>query len=193
MILQTVVQLISANTIFHLRRICPDTTIEVLIPDFSGSRSSLETLLSAKPDILGHNMETVSKLYPKVRPQADFNRSMSLLKTVKIIDPDMIVKSGIMVGLGETFDEVLEVMNLLKTAGVDILTIGQYLCPGALNLPVERYYHPDEFKALKKAGLDLGFSWVESGPLVRSSYKAWQQSRALCGRKVDDGYAADRV
>ncbi|RJP95617.1 MAG: lipoyl synthase [Desulfobacteraceae bacterium] len=170
--------------ITHLiRKKCMDTTIEVLVPDFGGSRNSLKTVLGAHPDILGHNMETVCRLYPKVRPGADFNRSLSLLKSVKAILPDMITKSGIMVGLGETTDEIFEILHLLKAADVDILTIGQYLRPGPGQLPVERYYHPDEFLRLKETAINFGFPWVESGPLVRSSYGAKQQASVLCGRK----------
>ena len=172
-----------AAAIRHIQKICMDTTIELLIPDFAGSRDSLETVLAGQPDILGHNMETVFRLYPKVRPGADFNRSLLLLKSIKTIRPDMIVKSGIMVGLGETSDELFEIIHLLKAAGVDILTIGQYLRPGPGQLPVERYYHPDEFLKLKKSAMGLGFSWVESGPLVRSSYRADRQASVLCGRK----------
>ncbi|MDO9264057.1 MAG: lipoyl synthase [Desulfosalsimonadaceae bacterium] len=172
-----------AAAIRHIRKLCMDTTIELLIPDFVGSRDSLETVLAAQPDILGHNMETVFRLYPKVRPGAGFNRSLSLLETVKAVRPDMIIKSGIMVGLGETTDEILETITSLKSAGVDILTIGQYLRPGPSQLPVERYYHPDEFAKLKESAMNLGFSWVESGPLVRSSYGSKQQASALCGRK----------
>ncbi|MFZ2634500.1 MAG: lipoyl synthase [Desulfosalsimonadaceae bacterium] len=172
-----------AAVIRHIRKLCMDTTIELLIPDFAGSRQSLETVLAAQPDILGHNMETVFRLYPAVRPGADFNRSLSLLETVKAIRPGMIIKSGIMVGLGETTDEILEITTSLKAAGVDIVTIGQYLRPGPRQLPVERYYHPDEFAAFKEAAMNLGFSWVESGPLVRSSYGSKQQASVLCGRK----------
>lgn len=180
-----------ASTIYQIRKTCADTTIEVLIPDFTGSRKSIETVMAACPDILGHNMETVSRLYPKVRPGADFIRSLTLLKTVKLIAPEMITKSGIMVGLGETFDEIFETMDMIQAAGVDILTIGQYLRPRAGNAPVEHYYHPDEFTMFKDAAMNLGFLWVESGPLVRSSYRAGQQARALCRRKGCNGYAAD--
>lgn len=168
------------DTIHRIRATSPDTTIEVLIPDFLGSRSSLEKVVAARPDILSHNMETVPRLYGKVRPGAQFKRSIALLKTTKSLAPGLITKSGLMVGLGETADEIIDVFGRLRKAGVDILTIGQYLRPGPENLPVARYYHPDEFVQLGKAAYGLGFSWVESGPLVRSSYRSEQQARALC-------------
>ena len=171
-----------ADTLFHIRRTCPATTVEVLIPDFAGSRRSLETVVAAGPDILGHNMETVPRLYVTARPGATFERSLAVLKTAKEIAPAMITKSGIMVGLGETTGEVTDVIGRIRDAGVDILTIGQYLRPGPQHLPVVRYYHPDEFTHLKRKAIDLGFSWVESAPLVRSSYRAEQQARVLCRR-----------
>ena len=168
-----------------IRNRCPGTSIEVLIPDFQGSRKSLARVVDAGPDILGHNMETVARLYPTVRPEAGFSRSLNLLKSVKEINPSMITKSGVMAGLGESRDEMLSVFALLRTAGADILTIGQYLRPGPGRLPVARYYHPDEFIALKSAALEMGFAWVESGPLVRSSFEAEKQARFFMHRKKD--------
>jgi len=182
-----------AETIRHIRSKCADITIEVLVPDFSGRGDSIKTVVEASPDIFGHNIETIPGLYPKIRPEADFNRSLEVIKIAKSISPNLIIKSGIMVGLGETEIELIEVIKILKTAGVDILTIGQYLQPSRHNAPVKRYYHPDEFSRLKKTAMNLNFLWVESGPFVRSSYKAYEQARVLCKRKDSTGNAADPI
>ena len=178
-----------AALIAALRRKSPETSVEILIPDFQASRSALEQVVRAAPDILGHNVETVPRLYSAVRPQADFRMSVNVLETAKSIQPLIITKSGLMVGLGETHAEVLEVFRCLRKADVDILTIGQYLQPGKKQLPVVRYYHPDEFAALKAEALDMGFGWVESGPLVRSSYQAEKQAEYFKTRKIKDGNA----
>ena len=172
-----------AETISGIREMCPDATVEVLIPDFKGSRAALETVLSARPDILGHNVETVPRLYPLARPGADFGRSLGLLKSAKTLCPDIIVKSGLMLGLGESEAEAAAVMGRMRRAGADILTLGQYLRPGPEQLPVADYYPPETFAALKRRAIDMGFSWVEAGPLVRSSYRAERQARALCRKK----------
>lgn len=172
-----------AETIITIRRISPEITVEVLIPDFQGSRAALDTVMAAGPDILGHNVETVSRIYPRARPKADYQQSLTLLKNAKTIDPEMVTKSGIMVGLGETESELLETIAQIRAAGVDILTLGQYLRPGPAHLPVRRYYPPAEFESLKARAKNMGFSWVEAGPLVRSSYRAERQARALCRRK----------
>jgi lipoic acid synthetase len=165
-----------ARTIKAIRRRSGSTTIEVLIPDFKGMRASLATVLAAEPDILNHNVETVPRLYKRVRPGANYRQSLELLRRAKEISPTVISKTGIMVGLGEKKPEILEVMGeLVGLAGVDILTIGQYLQPTAAHLPVERFYHPDEFRELGRLGTQLGFRHVESGPLVRSSYHAANQ------------------
>jgi lipoic acid synthetase len=165
-----------ARTIKAIRRRSASTTIEVLIPDFKGMRASLATVLAAEPDILNHNVETVPRLYKRVRPGANYRQSLELLGRAKEISPTVISKTGIMVGLGEKKPEILEVMGeLVGLAGVDILTIGQYLQPTAAHLPVERFYHPDEFRELARLGTQLGFRHVESGPLVRSSYHAANQ------------------
>ncbi len=156
-------------------------TIEVLIPDFKGNPQALERVVEAKPEILGHNLETVPRLYPQVRPQAVYRRSLEVIRAAKDMDQDLLGKSGIMVGLGETRDEVFEVMDHLLEVGCDILTMGQYLRPSMTHLPVIRYYTPEEFEALKKEGYAAGFRWVESGPLVRSSYGAESQVKALLG------------
>jgi len=157
----------------------PHVEIEVLIPDFKGDFTALAQVVAAKPSILNHNVETVPRLYPAVRPQAVYERSIGLLANVKKLDLQMKTKSGIMVGLGETMDEVQEVMKDLRSAGCDILTIGQYLAPSKNHHPVVEYVHPDTFQAYKELGLQLGFKHVESSPLVRSSYHAEAAADAL--------------
>jgi lipoic acid synthetase len=164
-----------ARTIEAVRRRSPGTTIEVLIPDFKGSRPALARVLDARPEILNHNVETVPRLYKRVRPGARFDQSVELLERAKEIAPAVIRKTGIMVGLGESRDEIASVMERLGEAGVQIFTIGQYLQPTKNHLPVERFYHPNEFADLKRIGLAVGFRHVESGPLVRSSYHAANQ------------------
>jgi len=161
----------------------PGCTVEVLVPDFGGKRSSVAAVVQATPDIFGHNVETVPRLYPAVRPQARYRRSLSVLAVAKEIDPLVVTKSGFMVGLGENREEVIEVMENLRTVNCDILTIGQYLCPGKEQLPVVPYYEPEEFIAMREVALELGFRWVESGPLVRSSYRAEAQAAALISGK----------
>jgi lipoic acid synthetase len=167
---------IFAATIEAIRRRCPRTTVEVLIPDFKGSRASLETVLGARPDILNHNVETVPRLYKRVRPGASFLQSVELLRRVKEIAPGTMSKTGMMLGLGEETEEVEAAMRLLVSdASVDILTLGQYLQPTAEHLPVARFVHPDEFRRLAASGSQMGFRHVEAGPLVRSSYHASSQ------------------
>ncbi len=167
---------IFAETIRSVRGQNPDTSIEVLIPDFKGSRESLKTVLDANPEILAHNIETVPTLYKKVRPGANYRQSVELLRRSREMAPDTFTKTGIMVGLGETREQIAHVMQeLVVDAGVDIFTIGQYLQPTKEHHPVLRFYHPDEFEALARKGKELGFRHVESGPLVRSSYHAATQ------------------
>jgi len=167
---------IFASTIKAIRSRCPETTIEVLIPDFKGSRESLETVLTAGPDILNHNVETVPRLYKRVRPGANFAQSVELLRRVKKIAPGTVSKTGMMLGLGESMDEVEAVMReLASDAAVDVLTLGQYLQPTPDHLPVVRFVHPDEFRELARRGMEMGFRHVEAGPLVRSSYHAANQ------------------
>lgn len=167
---------IFAATIEAIRRRNPGTSIEVLIPDFKGSRASLETVLAAGPDILNHNVETVPRLYKRVRPGASYRQSLELLRRSKEIAPGIVRKTGIMLGLGEERDEVTAVMNdLVREAQVDILTLGQYLQPTVEHLPVERFVHPDEFRELAREGTAIGLRHVEAGPLVRSSYHAANQ------------------
>lgn len=179
---------IFANTIREIRSRLPDCTIEVLIPDFKGNRAALQEVMEAKPEILNHNTETVPRLYRTVRPQANYQQSLHVLSGAKALDAEAVTKTGIMVGLGETKDEVIEVMRDLRTHEVDILTIGQYLRPSPLHLPVYRYVHPDEFKEYDDLAMELGFRWVESGPLVRSSYRAEAQAHALSVRARKPAY-----
>jgi lipoic acid synthetase len=166
---------IFAATIEAIRRRRPGTTVEVLIPDFKGSRESLETVLAAGPDIVNHNVETVPRLYKRVRPGARYSQSLELLRRAKEISPGITSKSGLMLGLGEETVEVLEVMRDMVGARVDVLTLGQYLQPTREHLPVERFVPPDEFRELALRGRAIGFRHVEAGPLVRSSYHAANQ------------------
>ncbi len=166
---------IYARTIRSIRTYNLTCTIEVLIPDFKGSEEALEIVLEEYPDILNHNLETVPRLYPDVRLQADYELSLSLLEKVNVIHPGCITKSGLILGMGEEYDEIIDVMKDLREVDCDILTIGQYLSPGKEYIPIKRYYHPDEFKRLKYEGEKMGFKHVESGPLVRSSYHAAAQ------------------
>jgi lipoic acid synthetase len=170
---------IFAHTIREIRRRLPNCTVEVLIPDFKGSLAALKEVMDARPEILNHNTETVPRLYRTVRPQANYQQTLKVLANAKILDPGAITKSGIMLGLGETKEEVLAVMRDLREHQLDILTIGQYLRPSPLHLPVYRYVHPGEFQEFHDAGMEMGFRWVESGPLVRSSYHAEGQAQAL--------------
>lgn len=164
------------KTVQMIRSHAPDCRVELLIPDMQGSRQDLATILSAKVDILNHNVETVPRLYRKVRPGAGYIRSLSILRWAKEIDCTVLTKSGIMVGLGETRDEVLKLMDDLHDAGVDIMTIGQYLRPSNRQLPVKSFITPDEFADYQSQGHKRGFKFVESGPLVRSSYHAWKHT-----------------
>jgi len=163
-----------AETIRHIRAMIPSCRIEVLIPDFEGNEAALHVIVKESPEILNHNIETVRRLFPAVRPQGKYDRSITLLERAKRMGAT--TKSGLIIGMGETQDEVREVMRDLRIVGCDILTIGQYLQPTKEHLPVERFYLPDEFLALKTEGLVLGFRHVESGPLVRSSYHAERQT-----------------
>ncbi|MDZ4670993.1 MAG: lipoyl synthase [Phototrophicales bacterium] len=170
---------IFAMVIKRIRQLQPGCSIEVLIPDFKGSESALKIVMDAQPEILNHNVETVPRLFKKVQPQDNYAWTLATLGNAKKMQPLVLAKSGIMVGLGETFDEVVEVMHDLVNVGVDILTIGQYLQPSKKHLPIERYYTPDEFDKLQALGKEMGYKWVESGPLVRSSYRADIQVREL--------------
>ena len=154
-----------------------DTTVELLIPDFKGSERALRIVVEAGPDILNHNLETVRRLYRMARPGGDYQRALELLRRAKTMNSDLVTKSGLMCGLGEEWDELLGAMHDLCRQRVDLLTIGQYLRPSTSHLPVARYYTPAEFDELRDAGLRMGFRHVEAGPLVRSSYHAWEQAR----------------
>lgn len=170
---------IFALVIRRIRQIYPGCSIEVLIPDFKGSLEALQMVMDARPEILNHNVETVARLFKLVQPQDHFEWSRAILSNAKKMDPEVLTKSGIMVGLGETIDEVKDTLRDIRTWGVDIVTIGQYLQPSRRHLPIIRYYTPEEFIELKNFGLGIGFQWVESGPLVRSSYHAADQVLAL--------------
>ncbi len=173
---------IFAETIRKVRELCPGTSVEVLIPDFQGDREALRVVMDAGPDILNHNVETVPRLYRLMRPQAKYERSLELLRRAKGMRPETPTKSGIMVGPGETWDEVLGTMGDIAETGCDILTVGQYLQPSPAHAPVLRYYPPEAFVKLKALGAAMGFRHVESGPLVRSSYHAADQVDRSDGR-----------
>ncbi|MDQ2922986.1 MAG: lipoyl synthase [Candidatus Dormibacteraeota bacterium] len=164
-----------AQTIRAIRRRSPETTIEVLTPDFQGDLESVSTVVDAAPDIFNHNTETVPRLYSRIRPKAVYANSLALLRHVKSRAPHMTTKSGLMVGLGETEDELLEVFRNMRQHNIDVLTVGQYLRPSKKHAEVVRYYRPEEFAHLKQQALEMGFGHVESGPLVRSSYHADEQ------------------
>jgi len=167
-----------AHTIYEIRRRKPGCRVEVLIPDFQGNEEALQIVLAAAPDILNHNTETVPRLYRAVRSGARYERTLRLLERAKQIGPEMVTKSGVMVGLGESVSELIEVFRDLGSRGVDILTVGQYLRPSRDHLPIARFYTPEEFLFLKQEALRYGFRHVESGPLVRSSYHAHEQAEA---------------
>jgi lipoic acid synthetase len=166
---------IFAQTVRSIRDRLPDCSIEVLVPDFQGNESAIETVLAARPDVYNHNTETVPRLYKRARPGGRYARVLELFRFAKRVAPDVPTKSGIILGMGETIEEVIDVMQDLRSVGVDILTLGQYLRPSADHIALDRYYTPDEFRQLREVGLAQGFRHVESGPLVRSSYHAWEQ------------------
>ena len=174
---------IFAETIRRVRVAAPDCRVEVLIPDFQGIESSLRTVLEAGPDVLNHNTETVPRLYRLARPGGRYPRTLELLDRARTIAPGIPTKTGLILGLGEEWDEIVETLGDLRKVGVEILTIGQYLRPTESHLKMVRYYHPDEFAELKRIALDLGFGHVESGPLVRSSYHAHEQADALAAAR----------
>jgi lipoyl synthase len=178
-----------AATVRDVRALNPTCRIEVLIPDFNGDEAALNTVLDAQPDVLNHNTETIARLYRRVRPDADYQQSLTLLRrAADRRDREgrgMLTKSGIMVGLGEDFDEVVELMKDLRAASCDIMTIGQYLQPHARRLPVERYVSPEEFERWREVGMQMGFKHVESSPLTRSSYHARQQAEGEPQRQQD--------
>ena len=166
-----------AECIAEARKHRPGCTVEVLIPDLEGNWDALAVIVQAHPEVLNHNTETVSRLYRRVRPYANYQQTLNLLRIGKQLDAQVLTKSGLMVGLGETVTELLETMQDIRNTECDILTIGQYLSPSPRHLPIQRYYTPEEFEELKAAGLEMGFRHVESGPLVRSSYHAGEQAK----------------
>jgi len=168
-----------AAIIRRIRELQPGCTVEVLIPDFRGQTEPLKIVMDARPEILNHNVETVPRLFREVQPQCRYEWSLAVLRNGKALWPEAVTKSGLMVGLGETTDEVLDVMRALREVDVDILTIGQYLQPTRRHIPIARYYTPEEFEMFRERGNEMGYAWVESGPLVRSSYNAEAQARSL--------------
>ncbi len=173
---------IFAETIRQVRELAPECHVEVLIPDFQGLEEALRIVLEAEPDVLNHNTETVPRLYRAVRSGARYQRTLDLLAKAKQFAPGMVTKSGVMVGLGESMDELIEVFRDLGERKVDILTVGQYLRPSRDHLPIARFYTPGEFRLLQEEALRFGFRHVESGPLVRSSYHAHEQAQATASR-----------
>lgn len=169
---------IFAETIRQIRARLPECSIEVLVPDFQGNRESIATVLEARPDIYNHNTETVPRLYKRCRPGGRYPRVLEIFRTAKELAPDVPTKSGIILGMGETLEEVEATMRDLRSVDVDILTLGQYLRPSDSHIPLDRYVTPDEFRQLYDVGMAMGFRHVESGPLVRSSYHAWEQVQA---------------
>jgi lipoyl synthase len=170
-----------AGCIIEIRARLPETTVEVLIPDFKGSERALSIVLDARPDILNHNLETAERLYRMARPGGRYDRALRLLANARRMAPDSLTKSGVILGMGEEWDEVITCMRDLRRSDVNILTLGQYLRPSAEHLPVARYYSPEEFAELRELGLALGFSHVQASPLTRSSYHAWEQATAAKG------------
>jgi lipoic acid synthetase len=177
---------IFAETIREIQTLVPDCGTEVLIPDFQGNWDALRTVVEAKPDIINHNVETVPRLFRQIQPWDSYEVSLELFRQSKAMDPTILTKSGVMVGLGERPDELLNVMRDLASVGVDILTIGQYLPPSQRHAPLDRYYTPEEFAELKREGEALGLRHVESGPLVRSSYHAVDQHEQLRLKRADE-------
>jgi len=172
---------IFADTIQSIRKQNPECKVEVLIPDFKGSREALQIVVNTFPDVLNHNIETIERLYGTVRKGADYSRSVQLFQNAKEMNPKILTKSGIMVGLGEKWEEIKKALTDLNQAGVQLVTIGQYLAPSHQHHPVVKFYTPDEFKDLEKMAVEIGFDGVVSGPLIRSSYKASQMYRKSDG------------
>jgi lipoic acid synthetase len=170
---------IFAETIRQIKLRLPDCSVEVLVPDFQGNESSIRTVLEANPDIYNHNTETVPRLYKRCRPGGRYERVMSIFRLAKQIAPHIPTKTGIILGMGETLEEVELVMHDLRAVDVDLLTLGQYLRPSQSHIPMDRYVTPEEFRHLREVGMSMGFRHVESGPLVRSSYHAWEQVQQM--------------
>jgi len=181
-----------SRTIKATRQTNPGTTVEVLIPDFQGSHQALEIVVNGFPEVINHNVETVPRLYPAVRPGADYQRSINLLQTVKSMNGRILTKSGLMLGLGEQYREVVAVLDDLRTAGCDALTIGQYLPPSPEHHPVIRYVTPPEFAGYRSLGEEMGFGYIASGPFVRSSYRAAKMLNALSQKTLSRGLTTTR-
>ena len=173
---------IFAQCILQIRKRLPNCKIEVLIPDFCGNWDALSKIVDAAPDTLNHNIETVSRVFPRVRPKGDYDQSLELLSRARELAPHSVTKSGMMVGLGETWNEIIETMRDLRSVDCDLLTIGQYLRPSEKHVPLSRWYTPDEFDELRQEGEAMGFRHVASGPLVRSSYHADEQHEAAAAK-----------
>jgi len=169
---------IFAETIRQIKQRLPDCSVEVLVPDFQGNEDSIRAVLEAGPDIYNHNTETVPRLYKRCRPGGRYERVMNIFRTAKRLAPHIPTKTGIILGMGETLEEVEVVMGDLRAVDVDILTLGQYLRPSESHIPIDRYVTPEEFRRMREIGMAMGFKHVESGPLVRSSYHAWEQVQA---------------
>ena len=169
---------IFAETIRQIHEKLPGCSVEVLVPDFQGTEDSIQAVLEARPEIYNHNTETVPRLYKKARPGGRYERVLNIFRTAKRLAPDIPTKTGIILGMGETIEEVLATMRDLRSVDVDILTLGQYLRPSDAHIALDRYWTPEEFRSLYEAGMEMGFRHVESGPLVRSSYHAWEQVQA---------------
>ncbi len=184
-----------ARTIQGVRRLNPGTRVEVLIPDFCGNEEALDNILAARPDVLNHNTETVPRLYKRVRPDAKYAQTLGLLRRAhaRKADYPLLTKSGLMVGLGETVDELLETFRDIASTGCDILTVGQYLSPTPKHIPIEKYYSPEEFARLRDEALKMGFRYVEAGPLVRSSYHAGRHTNGAEGTVDPNDYGADPI
>ena len=173
-----------ADTIRELRQANPLTIVEVLVPDFKGKKWCIKNVTDARPDIFNHNIETIERLHTIVRPQAKYHRTLDVLRTVKELDPSIYTKSGIMLGLGESRDEVVRTLEDLRAAGVDAVTIGQYLRPTMRHLPVAEFIHPNEFKEYERIGEEMGFAFVASGPFIRSSYNAIEFSKTVMAERL---------
>lgn len=174
---------IFSKTVKEIKRRAPKCKVELLISDLRGDWRALATIVDAKPEVIGHNVEITRELFPKVRPQASYSRSIELLKMVKAYNPKVVTKSGIMVGMGETTEEIIRTMEDVIGTGCNIMTIGQYLRPSSRHAPVRKFYEMEEFAVFKEIGESMGFDCVESGPLVRSSYKAWESYQKVVGKR----------
>jgi len=173
-----------AATIRSIHARVPGCGVEVLTGDLRGDKGAIAKVLEATPEVFAHNLETIARLHSKIRPGFRYDRSLDVLRAARRIDPDVVTKSNLILGMGETYEEVVEALKDLRSAGVDLVTLGQYLCPSSDHLPVDRWVDPKEFASLKLAGEEMGFAWVEAGPLVRSSYHAGKQYKATISSRA---------